>query len=96
MFESFYGIRETCPNCGVKLQPYAGDSLGVIATGYFFTLVPAVVVTALAWRYLHPGPYALLAIFGLVSSVALFGCYRNMKGIWIAFVYLLTGFKRST
>jgi uncharacterized protein (DUF983 family) len=96
MFETYYGIRKKCPVCGVTLQPYEGDSLGVIATGYFLTLLPAAFIAIAAWRYLHLGAYASLAVFSLASAGLLFGFYPNMKGIWVATVYLMTGFKPGT
>lgn len=94
MFESFFGIRKRCPVCNVKLQPHAGDDLGVIAVGYFLTTIPAVIGLLLAWKFTDWTPYQLLFFFFFLTSVILVGGYRNMKGIWIAFNFLLTGLKK--
>lgn len=94
MFESFFGIRKRCPECNCKLQPYEGDELGVIAVGYFLTAIPAVVALVLAYTYTDWSTAQLLFFFWAVMTAILVGLYRNMKGIWIGFVYILTGFRR--
>ena len=93
MFESFFGIRKRCPHCNVKLQPHAGDELGVIAVGYFLTMIPAMIGLILAYSFTDWTAYQLLFLFFFLTTVILVGFYRNMKGIWIAFVFLLTGSK---
>lgn len=94
MFESHFHIREHCPHCGVKLQPYAGDSLGVYAVCYFLALVPAILAMVAAYYWQAPlSPMGYLGLFALVSGTVLFGFYPNMKGLWIAFVYLMTGLR---
>lgn len=94
MFESHFHIRSHCPNCGVRLQPYAGDSLGVYAVCYFLALIPAALAIIAAY-FLHAplSPIGYILLFGAVSGAVLFGFYPNMKGIWIAFVYLMTGLR---
>jgi uncharacterized protein (DUF983 family) len=94
MFESFFKIRKRCPECNCKLQPYSGDDLGVIAVGYFLTLIPGLIGLLLAWSYTSWTPYQLLFFFFFLITVILIGLYRNMKGIWVALVFILTGFKR--
>lgn len=94
MFESFFGIRKRCPECKVKLQPHSGDELGVIAVGYFLTLIPALLGLVAAYSYTDWTPHQLLFFFLFLTTAILVGFYRNMKGIWVAFVFLLTGFKR--
>ena len=96
MFRSHFHIHKQCPQCGVVLQPYAGDSLGVYAVCYFITIVLTVLVLAAAYWLFHPtSPYAYLAIFSVTSGAILFGLFPNMKGIWIGFVYLLTGLRKQ-
>lgn len=77
------------------LQPYPGDELGVIALGYFVTLGPSLV--ALVWAYFNTSltPIQLLLLFWFLMTAILFGFYRNIKGIWIGFIYLLTGLRRK-
>lgn len=94
MFETHFRIRANCPNCGVRLQPYAGDSLGVYAVCYFIALVPAALAIIAAYFLNAPlSPIGYILLFGAVSGAVLFGFYPNMKGIWIAFVYLMTGLR---
>lgn len=94
MFESFFGIRKRCPECKVKLQPNAGDELGVIAVGYFLTAVPALIGLVLAYSFTDWSAQQLLFFFLALMTTILVGFYRNMKGIWIGFAYILTGLKR--
>ena len=93
MFQSFYTIRTHCPHCGVKFQPYEGDSLGVYAVCYFCSLIPAMIGFLLAFRYLDLNAHGLLGVFAAVTAVVLFGFYRNMKGLWVACVFLMTGLR---
>lgn len=94
MFESHFKVRKQCPECKVVLQPYPGDELGVIALGYFMTVAPALVALMLAYFYTDWGPGQLLALFWCTMTLILIACYPNIKGIWIGFVYLLTGLRR--
>lgn len=96
MFRSHFQIHRECPECGVVLQPYAGDSLGVYAVCYFLTVIATALVLAAAYLLFHvTSPYTYLGLFSVTSGVILFGFFPNMKGIWIAFVYLLTGLRRQ-
>lgn len=94
MFESHFKIRKRCPECKIKFQPYQGDELGVIALGYFMTLIPATIGGAIAFFYTDWSVWQLLLFFWLLMTSVLIGFYKNIKGIWVGFVYLLTGLKR--
>lgn len=94
MFESFFSIRKRCPVCQVTLQPHSGDELGVIAVGYFLTLIPALLGLVIAYSTTDWSAYQLLFFFFFLTTAILLGLYRNMKGIWVAFVFILTGLKR--
>lgn len=94
MFESFFGIRKRCPVCNVKLQPHSGDELGVIAVGYFLTLIPALLGLVAAYSYTDWTAQQLLLFFFFLCTAILIGLYRNMKGLWVSLVFLMTGFKR--
>lgn len=93
MFEGPFQIRKRCPHCDVLLQPYCGDELGVIAVGYVLTLIPALLGLFAAYHYTDWSAYQLLALFVMISGAVLVGFFRNMKGVWVAFVYLMTGFR---
>lgn len=94
MFESHFQVRKQCPECKVVLQPYSGDELGVIALGYFMVLGPSLIGLVLAYFYTQWTGGQLLAFFFLLMTFIMLAFYKNIKGIWIAFVYLLTGFKK--
>ena len=94
MFQSFFQVHKRCPECKVLLQPYSGDELGVIAVGYFLTLIPSILGLLAAYAWTDWTPTQLLLFFFFLMTAILIGFYRNMKGIWIAFVFLLTGFRK--
>lgn len=94
MFESHFKVRKQCPECKVVLQPYKGDELGVIALGYFMTLGPSSVGLLLAYAYTDWSPAQLLGFFFFLMTFVMVVFYKNIKGIWIAFVYLLTGLRK--
>lgn len=94
MFESFFVIRKRCPACRVKFQPYKGDELGVIAVGYFLTVIPSLLGVAAAYSLFDWTGGQLLGFFFFLMTAILIGLYRNMKGIWVAFVFLLTGLRK--
>ena len=41
LYRGWVNIEDRCPHCGITLQPYSGDALGVYAVAYVLTLVPA-------------------------------------------------------
>lgn len=94
MFASYYYINKKCPNCQVVFQPYAGDALGVYAVAYFLSVIPALIAFILAFKYTAMGGYGLVLVFSGVSAAVLFGLFPNMKGLWVALVYLATGLKK--
>ena len=94
MFESYFKVHKRCPECKVILQPHAGDELGVIALGYFMTLAPSMIGLVLAYFYTDWSPLQLLFFFFFLMTSILIGFYRNIKGIWIGFVFLLTGLRK--
>lgn len=95
MFDSHFKVRKQCPECKVVLQPYSGDELGVIALGYFMTVFPSLFALVIAYLYTDMSPGQLLGLFFFLMTVILIGFYPNIKGIWIGFVYLLTGLRRK-
>ena len=94
MFSSFFEIRKQCPRCQITFQPYPGDSLGVIAVAYFLTLIPTLVLVLAAYSCANLSIQGLFALYMALTAAFLFGLYRNMKGIWVAFVYLMTGLRK--
>ena len=96
MFRSPFKIHKRCPNCRTLFQPYEGDSLGVYAVCYSVSVVPAMLAFVLAFKYTQLGYMGLLGVFSVTTGVILFGFYRNMKGLWVALLYLMTGLKPGT
>ena len=94
IFKSFFIVHKTCPSCGVTLQPYVGDTAGVIGLGYCVFLPPAVILAIMAGYYLKWGPVAVFFTFAISSAVLLLGFFRNLKSTWIAIVYLMTGLRK--
>lgn len=94
MFLTFFEIHRNCPNCEICFQPYPGDSLGVVAVGYFFTLVPTLSIVILAFSCTALSYEGLFALYMFLTTILLLGFYPRMKGVWVAFVYLLTGLRR--
>ncbi len=95
IFKSFFHVHKTCPHCGVTLQPYVGDSAGVIGLGYCVFVPPGVVLAICAGYYLKWPPYGVLATFAFSTTFMLLVFYRNMKSTWIALVYLMTGLRKN-
>lgn len=95
IFETFFRVRKTCPGCGVTLQPYLGDSAGVIGLGYCLFVPPGVLLAFLAGYYLKWGPLAVFLTYALSTVAMLFIFFRNLKSTWISIVYLMTGFRKN-
>ena len=95
MFKSYYEINEKCDRCGVKFQPFEGDILGVIATAYFLTVVPALIALVVAFKFFTLSPMGYFAVFAVTTIVTMLGFFPNFKGLWVGLVYLMTGLKKS-
>jgi len=95
MFKDFFEAHKTCPHCGVTLQPYEGDSAGVIGLGYCVFLPMSALLAFLAGYYLKCGPLGVIFTFSISTVLLLLVFYRNMKSTWIAIVYLMTGFRKN-
>lgn len=93
MFESHFKVRKRCPECKIVFQPYPGDELGVIALGYFITLTPALFGLIFVYLYTDWSAGQMLFFFWSIMTVTLISMYKTIKGIWIAFVYLMTGLR---
>ena len=93
MFRDHFHIHARCPHCNVKFQPYDGDILGVIATCYFLTLIPALLVSVAAFAWTSLSTTQVILLFCGLTALILLTFFPRMKGIWVAFVYLLTGLR---
>ncbi len=95
MFKGLFEAHKICPHCGVTLQPYEGDTAGVIGLGYCVFLPPSALIAFLAGYYLKCGPLWVIVTFTLSTTLLLLCFFRNMKSTWIAIVYLMTGFRKN-
>ncbi len=92
IFKSYYKLHDTCPHCKVEIQPYAGDTLGVIAVTYFATVIPALLALFFAYVYCGASIGVSFLVFMLTTGLVLFGTYPNFTGLWVGLVYLMTEF----
>lgn len=95
IFRGLFHVHSQCPACQVTLQPYVGDSAGVIGLGYCVFVVPSILLAVAVGYYWKAPPLAVFATFALSSTGLLLLFYRNMKSSWIAIVYLMTGLRKN-
>lgn len=95
MFESFFQVRKRCSHCQVILQPYSGDEIGVIVLGHVLLVIPVLLGALIAHLYTDWSMGQQMTFIFLLMTAFLLTFYRNIKGIWISFVYLLTGLRRK-
>lgn len=91
IFRSWFETWPRCRGCGVAFQPHEGDFLGTMAVTYGITVGLALALLAWTWARTdwtlgqHLGAYSAFCV------VWYLGFYRNMKGLWIGLLYLMTG-----
>ncbi len=95
LYASWTVRNDQCPVCGANFEPGEGDFLGSMFMAYTGTVV--VVGTAiLLLGLLTDISLTDLLTYGIVASaVFLVLTYRNMRGVWIGIVYMMTGFRRD-
>ncbi|MFO7171608.1 MAG: DUF983 domain-containing protein [Bacillota bacterium] len=91
IFRTRWEMHPRCPACGLGFERAEGDFLGAIVVAYGVTSV-LIAAGAYALAALTDLPGDLqVAIWAAVGTLFLFLFYRNMKGIWIGILYLMTG-----
>ncbi|MHB2017460.1 MAG: DUF983 domain-containing protein [Candidatus Xenobia bacterium] len=84
---------ENCPGCGVTFQPYEGDFLGALAIGYTITATAALVGFLVLSHFVQLSAVVNIALWGAFALVFYIVLYPNLKGIWVALLYLMTGLR---
>ena len=82
VFSSFWGVADTCPNCGVRFERESGAWLGAWVMAYTVAvLLIAVEAGALIIAFgLFRGLEWVLVVSGILFVVLL---YRPVKGWWL-------------
>ncbi len=50
-------MNETCPHCGVRLEPEPGFYQGAMYVSYGFTVICFAIVSALLYYFWNPSPW---------------------------------------
>lgn len=95
MFRTWFETHRRCPNCGVPFQPYEGDFLGTMAVTYGITVGLALLLFALLYRLTDLTLYQHIQVYSAFCIAWYFGMYRQMKGIWVGILYVMTGLKKE-
>lgn len=82
VFSSFWGVADTCPNCGVRFERESGAWLGAWVMAYTVAVVLIGIETgALILAFgLFRGLEWVLVVSGILFVVLL---YRPIKGWWL-------------
>ena len=82
VFESLWGVAETCPTCGVRFERESGAWLGAWVMAYTVAvLILAVEALLLIWAFgLFQGLEWVLVVSGIAAVLLL---YRPIKGWWL-------------
>lgn len=87
----FNVMNNTCPHCGVRLEPEPGFYQGAMYVGYAFTIV-AIVIISLLLYYVAGNPPSwvyMTTVIGVMILIAPIN-YRYSR---IVFLYLFGGLK---
>lgn len=88
MFETLWGVRDTCPECGVRFERESGAWLGAWVFTYTAVIVLlGVEALLLILAYgLFPGLEWVLVGSGILAVIVL---YRPVKGWWFWVMWAL-------
>lgn len=94
MFRTWFETHPRCPGCSVPFQPYEGDFLGTMAVTYGITVGLALLLFAALYKFTDLTLYQHLLVYSAFCLVWYFALYRQMKGIWVGILYVMTGLKK--
>lgn len=95
MFRTWFETHPKCPRCRVQFQPYEGDFLGTMAVTYGLTVFLGLALFGLAFKLTDWTMYQHLIAYSTFCVVWYFAFYRQMKGLWVALLYLMTGLRKE-
>jgi uncharacterized protein (DUF983 family) len=87
----FNKMNETCPHCGVRLEPEPGFYQGAMYVGYGFTIAFMIIVSVLLYIFLDDPSewiYIGVVVAGMLLLVPL-----NYRFSRIVFLYLFGGLR---
>jgi len=86
----FNRMNETCPNCGVRLEPEPGFYQGAMYVGYAFTVAALVTIGIILYLLGDPSEWVYI---GVIVGVMFFLSPLNYRYSRIVYLYLFGGIK---
>lgn len=88
-------MNETCSHCGVAFEREEGDWVGAIVVAYSITSVLVAAGISLTVALTSLPPEVHVTLWSGFTVVFLLLTYRNMKGIWLGILHVMTGLKKE-
>jgi len=86
----FNQMNDTCPHCGVMLQPEPGFYQGAMYVGYGFTIAFIVAISAILYLFGDPSEWVYI---GTIIAVMILFAPLNYRYSRIIYLYLFGGIK---
>ncbi len=86
----FNRMNETCPNCGVRLEPEPGFYQGAMYVGYAFTVAALVTIGIILYLLGDPSEWVYI---GVIIGVMFLLSPLNYRYSRIVYLYLFGGIK---
>jgi hypothetical protein len=88
MSQSFFGIRERCPHCGIVFEKDPGEVTGGMAINMVLTSILGVV--AVIYGVVFSGLDVNLVLGLIALGTVLFGLvfHRHARGLWVGFLHI--------
>lgn len=86
----FNKMNETCPHCGVRLEPEPGFYQGAMYVSYGFTVVCLVAVSIALYLL---GDFSEWVYIGIIVGIMILAVPLNYRYSRIIFLYLFGGIK---
>lgn len=91
IYRTRWEMHPHCPHCSLGFERGEGDFLGAITIAYAVTSVLIAIGVFLLAALTELSAGVQVAIWSVFGALFLLLFYRNMKGIWIGILYLMTG-----
>jgi hypothetical protein len=87
----FNKMNESCPHCGIRLQPEPGFYQGAMYVGYGFTIAAIVLVSLiLYWFFDNPSDWVYI---GTIIGVSILFAPLNYRYSRVVYLYSFGGIK---